>query len=216
MAHLSDVPSPIRRRVLRLWAEEACGGRLQRTQLEALERLASRETPTARVALPGGIAATVELGVMRTVAVREARTDSWQAPFCEGDCRIAELGATISVLRAEQIEPTKINNLSTVLHTNIDADSAIIKKAFYWRTYRDGDVVLTHGMHKKLRRIYREAGIPPRLRRQIPLLCDAAGIVWAPFGAHRDAAQGERGTPFTIRVTLDGVADELPLKTKDV
>ena len=60
-------------------------------------------------------------------------------------------------------------------------------------------------MHKKLRRIYREAGVSQRLRTRIPLLCDADGIVWAPFAGSRDVDPNRLGEPYIIRVTLDGV-----------
>ena len=84
-----------------------------------------------------------------------------------------------------------------------------MKKGFYGRTYREGDVILCHGMHKKLRRVYREAGIPPRLRTRIPLLCDADGVVWAPFAnTVRDSVAEQSGDLYMVRVVLDGTHEK--------
>lgn len=204
---LLQTPMPIRRRVLRMWAERVCASAIQRVQLDALLRLASGETPTARVALPGGLSAVSEMGALHTVAFSDRSTDTWGAPFCEGVSRFEELGVTVTVARSQDAGATKVNNLSTVWCTNLKLESAIIEKALYWRTYREGDVILCHGMHKKLRRLYREAGIPPRLRKRIPLLCDGEGIVWAPFSAERDGCGDALGEPCVIRVVLDGVTD---------
>lgn len=74
----------------------------------------------------------------------------------------------------------------------------------FWRTWREGDVLLLRGMHRKLRRLYREAGIPPLLRDALPLLCDAEGIVWAPLIGARDGFPPAEaaGSRFAYRVEL--------------
>lgn len=213
---LAGAPDPIRRRALRIWAEEMSGATVGRVQLNALQNLVCGKTPSARVALPGNVAAVLEMGFLRALPMREAEPAIWQAPFCEGIAEIDALGVTLAVFPADRDGLTKINNLSTELYTNIDVKSAIIEKAFYWRNYREGDVILQNGMHKKLRRLYRETGISPRMRMRLPLLCDAEGIVWAPFAGRRDAELNGRGEAYVIRVTINGDSTELPLRTKDV
>ena len=49
-----------------------------------------------------------------------------------------------------------------------------------------GDRVFVRGMHRSLKNLFREARIPPELRRQLPIVCDGDGIVWIPFVAVRD------------------------------
>ena len=210
VACLCDMPSPIRRRVLKMWAEEVCGRGVGCVQLEAVQRLALGVTPRARVALSSAVSVVCEMGYLRTLTVHEVATELWEAPFCEGEHYDPMLDVVLTVERAEKSQPTKIHKLSTELYININAVSAIMKKGFYWRTYREGDVIFCHGMHKKLRRVYREAGISPRLRTRIPLLCDAEGVIWAPFAnAVRDSVEDKSGEPYVIRVVLDGRTDEV-------
>jgi tRNA(Ile)-lysidine synthetase-like protein len=75
------------------------------------------------------------------------------------------------------------------LYTEIYLNSATIKGCPFFRTRKDSDVILSHGMHKKLRKLFGEKSIHPELRARIPLLCDADGILWAPFCALRDGAK---------------------------
>lgn len=61
-----------------------------------------------------------------------------------------------------------------------------MKNELYWRPRREGDKILLRGMHRSVRRLYREAGFSLALRATLPLLCDATGIVWIPFVGTRD------------------------------
>ena len=96
-------------------------------------------------------------------------------------------------------EDIKINNLSTECGINLYLKSDIMKGELFWRSRREGDLLLRGGMHRRLRRLYREAGVSPRVRRRIPLLCDGEGIVWAPFVGLRDGLSKE-GTPYCIKI----------------
>ena len=55
------------------------------------------------------------------------------------------------------------------------------------------------GMHRKLRKTYHAAGISPRMREQMPLLCDENGILWAPFIGVRDGFSSQ-GEPYALEV----------------
>ena len=50
-----------------------------------------------------------------------------------------------------------------------------------WRNRREGDVILRGKMHRRLRRLWAEKGIPTEIRRVLPLLCRGEEILWAPF-----------------------------------
>ena len=212
---LCQAPTPICRRVLMRWVEAQTGSAPERVHLAALMRLIVGETPRARVALPNGVSAVAEMGYLRALSSCETVGEICM-PFCDGVTDFPTLGVSICVQKGDGNDAlTKINNLSTVLHINLNKNSAIIKKECFWRTYREGDVILQHGMHKKLRRLYREAGVPPRLRNRIPLLCDAEGILWAPFSnALRDGASDD-GEPYTVCVSLDGVEKDGAFETEN-
>lgn len=56
------------------------------------------------------------------------------------------------------------------------------------RTREAGDVILSHGMHKKLKKLLCDKGIPPRLRDRLPLICQGEGLtpLWYPNVAFAD------------------------------
>ena len=77
-------------------------------------------------------------------------------------------------------------------------------KTLYWRNQRQGDRLLTCGMHKKLRKLYNQNRIPPRLRARLPLLCDGEGIVWAPFVGVRDGVATDGSLSILVELPQDG------------
>ena len=55
------------------------------------------------------------------------------------------------------------------------------------RKRQDGDRILSHGMHKRLKKLLQEKNIPPHLRDSIPLICLPDGDpLWYPSIAFRD------------------------------
>ena len=56
-----------------------------------------------------------------------------------------------------------------------------LQQTLTWRNRREGDVILRGKMHRKLRRLYAQEGVPTEMRRALPLLCSGEEIVWAPF-----------------------------------
>ena len=83
---------------------------------------------------------------------------------------------------------------ATTININFDR----IKDGLFVRTRTEGDKILFHGVHKKIRKLQNELGLSPRLRSSLPLLCDKDGILWAPLVAVRD---GESEN-CSLRVTL--------------
>ena len=193
---LAKAPTPVLRRVLLRWCERETGRPPERVHIEALIGLIKSADPSAEVALPNGVIAAIECGCLVRLAEADAQADYCIA-FCEGDTVITEAGFCICVEKCDEF--TKINNLSTQSSINLYMKSAIMKNGLFWRPRREGDRLLIHGMHKKLRRLYREAGISPRTRARIPLLCDGEGIVWAPFVGVRDGLDTE-GEAYKIQI----------------
>ena len=56
------------------------------------------------------------------------------------------------------------------------------------RPRREGDIILSHGMHKKLKKILCDKGVPPYLREQFPLICQGDDIspLWYPTAVFAD------------------------------
>ena len=72
------------------------------------------------------------------------------------------------------------------------------------RPRQAGDEILSHGMHKKLKKVLCDKGIPPHLRNMIPLLCLPDGSpLWYPGAVFRDGyPPPHRGACIRITVRL--------------
>ena len=196
---LQEAALPTVKRALMQWASETTGHSLERVHLEALISLVREGTPNARVALPGDFDAVAEFGFLRLIKRGETEQNGLNAPLCLGETLLKEQKIRITVKKKSKL--TKINNLSTQSYINLKVFFGIMKDGFYWRTRKAGDTILIGGMHRKLRKLCGEAGIPPRWRDRIPLLCDAKGIVWAPFVGARDDLPTD-GEEYLISVEL--------------
>lgn len=184
LEELQKAPPPILRRVLLTFAKEQGAPSLVHTQLSSLTSLALSARKTQEVRLGGGLVAYVEGGMLRTSVGDPAREADFCLPLSLGETLASGTGVRICVTRID--ETIKIHNLSTVPHIILSGEFDIMKSGAYWRTRREGDLLLLRGMHRKLRRLQNEAGLSPRQRCTLPLLCDGAGVLWAPLIGHSD------------------------------
>lgn len=198
LATLREQPIAIIRRVLSAWAYETCGA-LEATHLQALMKIVLGDTPMACVALPRGQYAFAR-EEMLCVGERPTPFAHYQIPFAFGQISVGDSGITICVAKTE--EPIKkVHNLSTLPYTILTVGFDIIKSNVYWRSRVAGDRILLRGMHRKLRKLYAEAGVSPYLRERIPLLCDDDGVLWAPLVGVRDGVR-EEVTGVRIKLSL--------------
>ena len=204
-ATLCEMPSPLAKRVLARRFCEITGRELERVHIDALMRLVADGSTTAEIALPSDYIALLEFGCLRFLACDHADRSQTvlDLPFAVGSTLVTESGIRLTVERNDA-SLSKIHNSSTRSYIILYMTSDIMKKALHWRTRREGDLLLQGGMHRKLRRLYREAGIAPRWRTRMPLLCDGEGIVWAPFVGARDGLP-QSGEAYRITVELPTV-----------
>ncbi len=184
-------PMPIRTRVLSKWLAARFDLTVERAHLEALLSLAQAAVPHSAVTLPNRIAITVENGALCRQDTEEHA--DYRLPFCEGLTLLPNGKLSISVKKVDKI--LKVHNLSTAPYIILKDISAIMESGLYWRPRRAGDRILMGGMHREVRKLYREAGLSLSMRANLPLLCDRDGIVWVPLAGVRDGVQadGESG-----------------------
>jgi len=210
-AQLLDAPLPVRRRALRAWACERVGGLLP-VQEEALLRLVSDATPNMEVALSGDLVCLREGGLLRITQRNRTERVQMHLPLRMGLQTLTEQWCS----ETERVDDAKkIHNSSIFPCIILKNEFDIITKGLYWRQREDGDVLYLRGMHRKLRRLQAQAGIPVRLRERLPLLCDGEGVLWAPFVGARDGVEsdssgllirltGTEHTDFSGRVPMNG------------
>ena len=212
---LRATPPPLRRRMLlRLIRDTQEDVRVDACHLQALcERINAGH---GMVDLPGSLRAIANghtLALQRKLPQDESDTDLC-LPLTEGTHDLPQLGMMLIVeqLKADippDPDPPESDffknpqNLYTpFIHATRTLD--ILCNGAHFRLRKEGDTLLLHGMHKKIRKLQNEAGIPPALRQQLPLLCDAQGVLWVPFIGVRDQdpTTTARLTRFRIRLQL--------------
>ncbi|MBQ8310881.1 MAG: tRNA lysidine(34) synthetase TilS [Clostridia bacterium] len=195
---LVDAPAPLRKRALYLFAERACGSMIEAVHMDALLALCADPNAHAEVALPHDMIAFCERGMLCVgKRMRDAHSlAQFHIPLSHGVCDAGVTGIRVFAEKCEN--GIKVHNLSTAPYIILKEDFDIINKTLFWRLREDGDEILMGGMHRMLRRLQARAQIPVRLRDKLPLLCDAEGIVWAPFVGVRD------GVSHTTEPTADG------------
>ncbi len=201
-----ELPPPILRRVLDAWLQQTVGQGCERVHKEAVRSLlVDARARNAEVALPKGLIA-VRDGDRLCVTKRSPEAISFFEPLQLGEWVTPDGKYRIFVKKTT--EKTKINNLSTQTYIILHTDFDIIKSGLYWRTLKEGDRLLCNGMHKRLRRLYREAGISARERFELPLLCDAEGVLWAPYVGAREGLP-EAGERYLIGLERNDKKQEI-------
>ena len=104
-------------------------------------------------------------------------------PLMMGENQIPNTDISICITRIQNVaEVSKSDENAVVLFGEWED----LQKTFAWRNRREGDVILRGKMHRKLRRLYAQMGMPAELRRALPLLCVGEEVVWAPFVGKSD------------------------------
>ena len=78
-------------------------------------------------------------------------------------------------------------------------DSTALTPPLYARNRREGDKILSGGMHKSVKKLMCDKKLPADIRDAFPIICDKEGIVWIPNVAIRDKAKKQNGD---LSVTL--------------
>ena len=118
---------------------------------------------------------------------------------------VTDWGRRITIIRETAPTPlTPLEGRSILASAVFPAD---IPGPITVRKRRDGDRILSHGMHKKLKKLMQEKDIPLHLRDTIPLFCIPGDSpegepLWCPSVAFRDGYPTPTEGPC-LRITVE-------------
>ncbi len=178
-------------------------GTLNAAHLEALCELIVKGVPESSVTLPRGMEAKIrgEWLYIRPAESMDPAPPALSALPAEG---IHRFGEAVTVTVERSTAPLAPETGDTVFASAVFP--ADLPMPLLLRRREAGDVILSHGMHKKLKKLLCDKGIPPHLRDCIPLICLPGGTpdgdpLWYPGAAFRDGypapAEGE-----CLRITV--------------
>lgn len=194
---LADAPKPIASRALMMHFRTISGGvALSATQVAALLELSGKAIPHSSLCLPEQITASVENGMLRFGKTASALPDipAYATVLHEGSNFISQTNCEIVIGNSQ----SNINVYKKEIRMYFASDK--INGDIVARNRLSGDKILTHGMHKDVRRMMSEKKIPLLLRARIPILCDEDGILAVPFVAVRDGAKAKKENQETARI----------------
>ena len=160
--------------------------------VKALRKICRKGKNGSSVSLPGNMRGIIRDGVL-----------SFEPDTGRLDAKKEKKDFEISLTPEENILP---NGYRLVLASEppeggicVTLDESALKFPLYARNRREGDRILSGGMHKSVKKLMCDKKLPAEERDILPILCDGDGIVWIPKVAIRDKAKKQNGD---ISVTL--------------
>lgn len=202
--HLQKAHPAIRRRALQIWFEKERGATLESVHLQSLLQLIESEDRTARVALPTGVSAyCTARGRLTLTKTKPQPVVEYTLPLALGETKIqgTDISIVITPLQTKGAQKRADNSLVLV------GEWDDLQNTLAWRNRREGDVILRGKMHRQVRRLWAERGVPTELRQALPLLVSEKEIVWVPFVGSADElkqkmAQDDTSSAFKIEINV--------------
>ena len=173
---------------------------LSSAQLRALLELGRKAVPESGLDLPGGIRAVVRSEFLYMLPAEEANPpvlSDEPVPLAEGVTLLAS-GFSVTVEYSDTpLSPAKGYDVyaSAVFPAELPVPLLARKR-------QEGDTILSHGMHKKLKKVLNEKDIPLHHRDRIPLICLHDGSpLWYPRAIYRDGYPTPEEGPC-LRITV--------------
>ncbi len=184
---LQQQPAAIAKRLIcRLYADACKDAMAEAVHLDAIYTRVCTGAPGS-ISLPGSICAEIDRDALRIAPEHTIEPPEYCLPLEHGFMEIAETDVAIWASFEENQETvtkqvTNVYNLYTELQVRFDT----IKGRIFLRPMHKGDRILHGGMHKRVRKLYGQSGVPLYLRPQLPLLCDEDGVLAVPGICLRD------------------------------
>ena len=173
---------------------------LSSAQLHALLELGRKAVPESGLDLPGGIRAVVRgefLYMLPAEKVSLPPLSDEPVPLTEGTTLLAS-GFSVTVEYADTPLPPVTGYdvyASAVFPAELPAPLLARKR-------QEGDIILSHGMRKRLKKILNEKDIPLHHRDRVPLICLPDGSpLWYPRAVYRDGYPAPKEGPC-LRITV--------------
>ncbi len=195
LAEFNSLHDALKARVLEICFKDVSGVSLEYVHVKALTLLAQKSVSHSRASLPGGTEAIIKGDMLRFGKdIAPIAGGDFDIPLCPGEF-LSEDGVII-IIEEDPAEPTADDP-----HIIISRDA--VTDEMHLRPRREGDVILTSGMHKSLKKLMNEKKVPIELRGKLPLLVSGDEILWIPGVALSDKIKRSgRPTENFYRITV--------------
>lgn len=196
---INSLHKAIRARVISKIYRYLSSATLERTHIESVEELCKKNVPHSSVSLPDNISALIENGNLLFVhQIEKIEDEPLLIPLKEGEYARNMIKIII------QKNPQKSISSSG---ESIDVRCNLLSDDAHLRYKKDGDVILSGGMHKKVKKLFNEKKVSLLLRNKLPVLVSNEEILWIPTVAACDVIKSDKINDgddfFRITITLN-------------
>ena len=169
---------------------------LEHTHIQSIIALCQKAEPHSSISLPNNVVAKIEKEKLLFANDEiECIYENFNIPLTIGKTELPN-GIIINIER----NPTKDPAETDVF---LDVKCDIIKNDAHFRSKRDGDVIFSGKMNKKVKKLLSEKKIPLNMRKKLPLLVTENEIIWIPNVSVCDRVRkSNKGDDF-LRITID-------------
>ena len=173
---------------------------LSSAQLRALLELGHKAIPESGLDLPGGIRTVVRGEFLYMLPAEEANPpvlSDEPVPLAEGETLLASGFSVTMEYSDTPLSPAEGYDIYASAVFPAELPTPLLA-----RKRQEGDTILSHGMHKKLKKVLNEKDIPLHHRDRIPLICLPDGSpLWYPRAVYRDGYPAPKEGPC-LRITV--------------
>lgn len=195
VARFNALHDALKARVLELCFRDVSGISLEYVHVKALTQLAQRSVPYSRISLPGGNEAIIRGGMLCFgKSIAPITNGDFDIPLHTGEF-LSEDGVII-IIEEDPQEATPGDHYIIISRDGVTDEMHI-------RPRREGDTILTRGMHKSIKKLMNEKKVPRELRGKLPLLASSDEILWIPGVVISDKIKcSRRPTQDFYRITV--------------
>lgn len=199
LSSFNELHPTLKARVIALAFEKISSGfSLENTHIKSVIELSSKAEPHSSISLPGKIAARIENGCLVFTEDKEKNdSEDFTVPFTVGKVELIN-GVSINVEKNPKQDP-----LDSDIFLDVNCD--IIQDDAHFRSKREGDVIFSGKMNKKIKKLINEKKIPLNMRKKLPLLVSDNKILWVPTVATCDCVKKDkpRASSDFYRITIN-------------
>lgn len=183
---LLSSPPPISKKIIISAFRKHSSKTLESAHIESILNFA-REGKNGRLSLPHN---TVAVFYSRTLSFSSEKSSQdqqieYSIPLCDGINVIEGTAFAVGLLKIGSAD----NNSPPEGYTEYAVAAVFAASSLYAKSRREGDTILTCGMHKKIKKLMCDKKVPQNERSHIPLIWSDEEILWAPLCAISDSAK---------------------------
>jgi len=200
---LRALPDPILKRVLFSEFSRIAKEMPESVHIDAAVAQIRKESDK-EVAFPGGISffAVGDAAFFRKK--EENRLPRTPITLSVGETEIPFSGDRVTFSVADHPAETTFRSIVYNLSKKVVLSSATIEGNVTVRPPEPGDRIVYGGRTHEVRKVLSSHRVPREIRRDYPLFCDGAGVLWIPGFAVRDGVDGRNASGKVIVISVSG------------